>query len=148
MQVLAEVDGRIFKEAIAARHAALAASAVQSDISLDAASHVSHVNALTLLAVLQIRVSMKLRNLRGWNAAFSMQSIDVLTHDKLQMVLFHELNERHMSLGRVRLLDREHSRRLLLARCGLTRRLIAGSPGSTGRCRSWLLSGSPGGASR
>ena len=136
MQVLAEVDGRIFKEAIAAWHAALAASAVQSDISLDAASHVSHVNALTLLAVLQIRVAMELRNLRSWNTTFSMQSIDILAHDELQKVLFHKLDERHMSLGRVRLLDREHSRRLLLARCGLSRLLITSSPGSTCRCRS------------
>ena len=105
MQVLAEVDSRILKEAIAAWHAALAASAVQSDISLDAAPHVAHVDALALLAVLQVGVAVELGNLRGWNAALSMKSINVLAHDEFQVVLFHELNECHMSLRWVSLLD-------------------------------------------
>lgn len=66
---------------------------------------VPHILTSTILADFKVSVAVELRNVRGWNATFPMQAIDILTHDELQMVPLYQFNHRHVSFRRVRLLD-------------------------------------------
>ena len=66
---------------------------------------VSHVFSSTLFANFKVGVSMKFSQVFRWNSTLAMETIDVLTYDEFQVVLFSKLNHTHMSLGWVSLLD-------------------------------------------
>ena len=80
---------------------------------------------------------MELSKFRGRNAAFPVQAIDILTHDKLQMVPLHQLNECHVRLRWICLLDWGNpSRRLAGGLSGLW--FTGSSPSSASRWWSLL----------
>ena len=69
-------------------------------------ARVPHILTSAILADFQVRIAVEFRDMRGRNATFPVQSIDILTHDVLQMVPLCQLNHRHVCFRRVRLLDR------------------------------------------
>ena len=82
--------------AIAAWALTLATSAVLFGLLSIADAMVTHVLAATFLANFEIRITVQLRNAGGWNATLAMKTIDILTHDMLEMVLLHKFNHGHM----------------------------------------------------
>ena len=68
-------------------------------------SHVPHVLSPTLFANLKVGVSMKFSQIFGRDATLAMKAINILTHNKFEVILLLQLYHSHMSLGRVSLLD-------------------------------------------
>ena len=105
VEVLAEVDDRVLEVTIAAWSLALASSSVLLGLLGVAHTVVAHELATTILAHLEVCVAMKLSNAGCRDAALAMETIDILADDVLEVLLLHELNERHVGQGWVGLLD-------------------------------------------
>ena len=105
VEILAEVDDRVLEVTIAARTLALASCSVLLGLLSVAYTMVAHVLAATLLANLEVRVAVELRNASCGDTALAVKAIDILADDVFQVLLLHELNERHVSEGWVGLLD-------------------------------------------
>jgi len=106
VEVLAEVDDRVLEVTIAAWSLALASSSVLLGLLGVAHTVVAHELATTILAHLEVCVAVKLGNAGCRDAALAVEAIDILADDELEVLLLHELNERHVSQGWVGLLDR------------------------------------------
>ena len=106
VQVLTEVDDCVLEVASAACGLAHASSPVLVRALSIAHTGVSHVLTATVLTHFQVGVAVELGDVRCGDSALSVESVNVLAHDKLEVVLLSELNEGHVRLGRVSLLNR------------------------------------------
>ena len=97
-------DGRL-EVSIAASRLALSSRSVILDLLSIAHARVSHVLAAALLANFKVCIAVELGEIGGGDATLPMQTIDILTHNVLKMVLLEQLNESHVSLGGIRLLN-------------------------------------------
>ena len=68
-------------------------------------SCVSKVFSATLLTNFQVCVSVQLSQVAAWDSTLSVKAVNVLTDDKLEVLLLCKFNECHMSLGWVSFLD-------------------------------------------
>ena len=68
-------------------------------------SYVSHVFPSTFLTDFKVCVSVKFGDVLCGDSTLSMQAVNVLAHDELEVVSLSELDEGHVRLGWVGLLD-------------------------------------------
>ena len=83
---------------------------------------------------------MKLRNLISWNSTLSVESIDVLRDDMLQVSLVHELNESHVTLGGLSLNESNAKLSLcswLVLKCAISSRLLNVGELFPAACSGW-----------
>ena len=113
VEVLPEVDDGILEESIAASRLALSSRSVLFGLLSVTYTSVSHVLTTALLANFEVCVAVELGEVCGGDAAFPVQTVDILTHDELEMVLLGELNHCHVGLRWVRLLNRSSHRALV-----------------------------------
>ena len=106
VQVLVEVDDGILEMSIAAWALAHASSPVLVSTLSVANSGVSHVFAATFLTNFQVCVSVKFSDVLGGDSTLSVQAVNVLANDELEVVFLSELDEGHVRLGWVGLLNR------------------------------------------
>ena len=68
-------------------------------------SSVAHVLSATFFADLEVCIAVKLGQIGGRNTTLPVKAIHILTDDEFEVVLLRELDQSHMSLGGVRLLN-------------------------------------------
>ena len=106
VEVLIEVDDCILKMSIATWVLTHASSPVLVSTLSIANSGVSHVLTATFLTNLQVCVSVKFGDVLCGDSTLSVQAVNVLAHDVLEVVFLSELDEGHVRLGWVGLLNR------------------------------------------
>ena len=106
VQVLVEVDDSVLKMSIATWVLAHASSPVLVSTLSIANSGISHVLTATFLTNFQVCVSMKFSDVLCGDSTLPVQSVNVLAHDELEVVFLSELDEGHVRLRWVGLLNR------------------------------------------
>ena len=105
VEVLIEVDDCILKMSIATWVLTHASSPVLVSTLSIANSGVSHVLTAAFLTNFQVCVSVEFSDVLGGDSTLSVQAVNVLAHDVLEVVFLSELDEGHVRLGWVGLLN-------------------------------------------
>ena len=106
VKVFSKVDDSVLKEAIAARRLTFTSRTMLFSLLSVANSSVAHILSATLFTDLEVCIAVEFRQIGCRDAALPVKTIHILTHNKFQVVLLCELDQGHMSFGRVCLLDR------------------------------------------
>ena len=101
VKILLEVNDGVFEVAIAVWRLAHSTSSVLKDALCSADARVSHVLSSAVLADLELRVAVELGKLCWRDTTLAVQTVNILAGDVLQVVSIHQLNQGHVSLGRV-----------------------------------------------
>ena len=106
VQVLTEVDDGVLEMAIATWGLAHASSPMLVGALSISYAGVSHVLTATVLTNFQVCVAVEFGEVCCGDSTLSVQAVNVLAHDELEVVFLSELDEGHVCLGWVGLLNR------------------------------------------